>query len=117
MLEYLNVLIFGGLALIIGVAPMVLGYLCSPSNLHDAKQEAYECGFSPVGDARKPFDLRYYLVAILFILFDLETAFLFPWAVTFRELGWLGLLSMGLFLGVLTIGFFYEWRKGALTWQ
>ncbi len=118
MLEhYLPIVVFAGLAVMVGVVPMVLGYWLSPSDLHEAKQAPFECGFAPVGDANQPFDLRYYLVAILFILFDLETAFLFPWAVVFRSIGWLGIASMGVFLLVLTVGFIYEWKKGALTWQ
>ena len=118
MLEhYLPIVVFAGLAIVVGVVPMLLGYLLSPSNLYDAKQAPFECGFAPVGDANQPFDLRYYLVAILFIIFDLETAFLFPWAVVFRSLGWFGILSMAIFIMVLTVGFIYEWKKGALTWQ
>lgn len=82
-----------------------------------AKLSPYECGFDAEGDARMPFDVRFYLVAILFIVFDLETAFLFPWALVFRHLGWLGLVSMALFLGLLVVGFIYEWKKGALEWE
>ena len=82
-----------------------------------AKNSPYECGFGAFESAHIPFDVRFYLVAILFIIFDLETAFLVPWAVVFRTLGWFGLISMGLFLGILTIGFIYEWKKGGLDWE
>jgi NADH-quinone oxidoreductase subunit A len=98
------------------IAPM-LGYLLSPKHPDPEKLSTYECGFDPFGDSRSPFDVRVYLVAILFILFDLETAFLVPWAVVFRQLGLFGLISMGIFLVLLTVGFIYEWKKGALEWE
>lgn len=98
------------------IAPL-LGYLLGPKHPDEAKLSSYECGFPAFDDARSPFDVRYYLVAILFIIFDLETAFLVPWAVVFRDLGWFGLISMGIFLALLTVGFIYEWKKGALEWE
>src|SRR5215471_9071621 len=98
----------------LGLLVPTLGYLIGPKRPDPAKLSPYECGFDAFSDARMPFDVRYYLVAILFIIFDLETAFLVPWAVVFRKLGWFGLIVMGIFLGLLTVGFIYEWRKGAL---
>ena len=115
--QYLPVLLFILVGIAIGIIPQVLGYILGP-NLPDAeKNSPYECGFEAFEDARMKFDVRYYLVAILFILFDLEIAFLFPWAVSFGEIGWFGFWSMMVFLGVLTIGFIYEWKKGALEWE
>jgi len=118
MLEnYLPILIFlvigGGL----GVVAQLIGYILSPKKPYQEKNSPYECGFPAFDDARMPFDVRFYLVAILFIIFDLETAFLVPWAVVFRELGWFGMISMGIFLGILIVGFIYEWKKGALEWE
>lgn len=101
----------------VGVVAPVLGYILGPRRPNREKLSSYECGFEPFGDARLPFDVRYYLIAILFIIFDLETAFLVPWAVVFRQLGWFGMIVMGIFLGLLTIGFIYEWKKGALEWE
>ncbi len=101
----------------VGIIAPVLGYLLGPKKPNPEKNSAYECGFEPFNDARAPFDVRYYLVAILFIIFDLETAFLVPWAVVFRQLGWFGMAVMGLFLLLLTVGFIYEWKKGALEWE
>jgi NADH-quinone oxidoreductase subunit A len=100
-----------GLALLI--APFVIAY----KNPDPEKLSAYECGFNAFDDARMKFDVRFYLVAILFIIFDLEVAFLFPWAVSFGDIGWIGFWSMMVFLGVLTVGFIYEWKKGALEWE
>lgn len=118
MLEnYLPILIFLIIGGVVGCAAPTLGYLLSPKRPNPAKQSPYECGFEPFDDARIPFDVRYYLVAILFIIFDLETAFLIPWALVFRKLGWFGLASMGIFLGLLIVGFIYEWKKGALEWE
>lgn len=118
MLEnYLPVLIFIILGLGVGLIAPVIGYILSPKKPNPEKLSAYECGFDPFDDTRAPFDVRYYLVAILFIIFDLETAFLVPWAVIFRKLGWYGLSEMGIFLALLTIGFIYEWKKGALEWE
>ena len=118
MLEnYLPVLIFIGIGIIVGLVPIIIGSLISPKRPNAAKLSPYECGFNAFEDARLPFDVRYYLVAILFILFDLETAFLFPWAVVLRHIGWAGFASMLVFLALLTIGFIYEWKKGALEWE
>lgn len=115
--NYLPVLIFMLIGLGVGLVAPILGYLLSPKRPNPEKLSPYECGIEPFGDARTPFDVRYYLVAILFIIFDLETAFLVPWAVVFRQLGWSGMIAMGIFLGLLTIGFIYEWKKGALEWE
>lgn len=98
------------------IAPM-LGYLLGPKRPDPAKLSTYECGFDAFNDSRSPFDVRFYLVALLFIIFDLETAFLVPWSVVFRKTGWYGMSAMGIFLGLLTIGFIYEWKKGALEWE
>ncbi len=118
MLEgYLPILIFIVIALSIGVISMTLGRLLSPSRPDENKLSPYECGFEPLEDARMKFDVRYYLVAILFIIFDLEIAFLFPWAVVLKEIGMYGFVAMMIFLGVLVIGFIYEWKKGALEWD
>ena len=115
--NYLPVLLFIVVGAGVGLAPMVLGKLLGPSRPDPEKLSPYECGFEAFEDARMKFDVRYYLVAILFILFDLEIAFLFPWAVAFKGLGWFGFWSMMVFLGVLTVGFIYEWKKGALEWD
>ncbi len=115
--SYLPVLIFVGLSAVIGLALMVAPFLVAYRNPTPAKVSAYECGFEAFDDARMKFDVRFYLVAILFIIFDLEVAFLFPWAVAFRDVGWFGFWSMMAFLAVLTVGFVYEWRKGALEWD
>lgn len=118
MLEsYLPILIFMIIGGALGVIAPILGYLLSPKRPDPEKLSSYECGFDTFGDARMPFDVRFYLVAILFIIFDLETAFLVPWAVVFRQLGWFGMASMGIFLGILVVGFIYEWKKGALEWE
>lgn len=118
MLEnYFPILLFILVGLAVGVGPLVLSKLVSPSNPDFAKNSPYECGFEAFEDARMKFDVRYYLVAILFILFDLEIAFLFPWAVVLQEIGLFGFLAMMVFLGVLVIGFIYEWMKGALEWD
>lgn len=118
MLEnYLPVLMFMIVGGLLGVAVPVIGYLLGPKRPGREKNSPYECGFPPFDDARTPFDVRFYLVAILFIIFDLETAFLLPWAVIFRKTGWFGMCAMGIFLGLLTIGFIYEWKKGALEWE
>lgn len=105
------------IGLVVGLIAPTIGYLLSPKKPDPEKLSTYECGFDAFNDARSPFDVRYYLVAILFIIFDLETAFLVPWAVVFRTLGWFGMAAMGIFLGLLTIGFIYEWKKGALEWE
>ena len=115
--NYFPVLLFICVGLAIGVAPLVLGRLLGPHRPDSAKLSPYECGFEAFEDARMKFDVRYYLVAILFILFDLEIAFLFPWAVVLKEIGTFGFVSMMIFLAVLTVGFIYEWMKGALEWE
>lgn len=115
--DYLPLVIFIGVSLVIGMALLVSPFIVAYSRPDAEKLSAYECGFNAFDDARMKFDVRFYLVAILFIIFDLEVAFLFPWAVAFGDLGWFGFWSMMLFLGVLTVGFIYEWRKGALEWD
>lgn len=115
--NYLPILIFIIIGGLLGVVALVIGRLLGPKRPDPAKNSPYECGFPAFDDARLPFDVRFYLVAILFIIFDLETAFLVPWAVVFRQLGWFGLSVMGIFLGLLVIGFIYEWKKGALEWE
>ena len=115
--DYLPIVIFIGVALFIGLALLISPFLLAFSKPDPEKLSAYECGFNAFDDARMKFDVRFYLVAILFIIFDLEVAFLFPWAVTLGQIGVFGFWSMMVFLGVLTIGFIYEWRKGALDWD
>ena len=115
--EYLPILIFLVIALGLSVAMAVLPFVVSPSHPDKEKLSAYECGFEAFSDTRVQFDVRFYLVAILFIIFDLEVAFLFPWAVSLGSIGLYGFWSMMIFLGVLTIGFIYEWKKGALEWE
>ena len=115
--EYLPILIFLGLALALVCAMLVGSYIIARQNPNSEKLSPFECGFAPFDDARGQFDVRFYLVAILFIIFDLEVAFLFPWAVALGDIGLFGFWSMMLFLAVLTVGFIYEWRKGALEWE
>ena len=115
--SYLPVILFILIGVAVGVAPQVLGFLLGPRRPDQAKNSPYECGFEAFEDARMKFDVRYYLVAILFILFDLEIAFLFPWATVINDIGLPGFLSMMLFLAILTVGFVYEWMKGALEWE
>jgi NADH-quinone oxidoreductase subunit A len=115
--EYFPILLFIAVGLAVGVAPMVLGRLLGPHRPDPEKLSPYECGFEAFEDARMKFDVRYYLVAILFILFDLEIAFLFPWATVVNDIGLAGFLAMMLFLAILTVGFVYEWMKGALEWE
>lgn len=115
--NYLPVLIFIVIGLVAGTAFLVLGSVLAPSNPYAEKLNAYECGFEPFENARQKFDVRYYLVAILFILFDLEIAFMFPWAVVYKDLGVYGFWSMMIFLAILVVGFVYEWKKGALEWE
>lgn len=118
MLEnYFPVLMFIIIALLVGVVPLVLGFVLAPNKPDSEKLSPYECGFEAFEDARMKFDVRYYLVAILFILFDLEIAFLFPWAVVLDQIGLPGFLAMVVFLGILVVGFIYEWMKGALEWE
>lgn len=115
--NYLPILVFLAIGIVIGIVPLILGFILGPRRPDKEKNAPYECGFAPERDARAPFDVRFYLVAILFILFDLETAFLVPWAVVFRKLGWWPVIAMGMFVGLLVIGFLYEWKKGALEWE
>jgi NADH-quinone oxidoreductase subunit A len=115
--DYLPLVIFIAVSLGIGVALLVAPFVVAYSSPDPEKLSAYECGFNAFDDARMKFDVRFYLVSILFIIFDLEVAFLFPWAVAFKEVGLFGFWSMMAFLGVLTIGFIYEWKKGALEWD
>jgi NADH-quinone oxidoreductase subunit A len=119
--QYLPVLLFLLVGIGVGVAPMAIGWFLSTilgfQNPDPAKNAAYECGIDPFEDARMKFDVRYYLVAILFILFDLEIAFLFPWAVSLKEIGAPGFWSVMVFLAILVVGFVYEWKKGALDWE
>ncbi len=115
--EYLPILVFFGLAAVVSMVCIGLSFVVAKQNPDSEKLSAYECGFEAFGDARARFDVRFYLVAILFIIFDLEVAFLFPWAVALKEIGLFGFWSMMVFLGVLTVGFVYEWRKGALDWE
>ena len=120
LLEYLPILIFIGLAAVMGGALIVVPLAIAPSKPDPEKLSAYECGFPAFGDARMKFDVRFYLVSLLFIIFDLEVAFLFPWAITLTDMGAAGTFafwSMMVFLGVLTVGFIYEWKKGALEWE
>lgn len=117
LLEYLPVIIFLVLALGLCLALLLASKVLAPSNPDPEKLSAYECGFEAFDDARLKFDVRFYLVAILFIIFDLEVAFLFPWAVSLGEIGLFGFWSMVVFLAVLTVGFIYEWRSGALEWE
>ena len=115
--SYLPVVIFIAVAMVVGIALITAPFLIAYRNPDPEKLSAYECGFNAFDDARMKFDVRFYLVAILFIIFDLEVSFLFPWAVAFKQVGVFGFWSMMIFLGVLTIGFIYEWKKGALEWD
>ena len=115
--DYLSIIIFFFIALIISIGFILINLISSPSKPDPEKLSAYECGFDAFDDSRMEFDVRFYLVAILFIIFDLEIAFLFPWAITLGKTGVFGFWSMMIFLSVLTIGFIYEWKKGALEWE
>jgi NADH-quinone oxidoreductase subunit A len=115
--QYLPLVVFIGVALVIVLALLVIPFLVAYRQPDPEKLSAYECGFNAFDDARMKFDVRFYLVAILFIIFDLEVSFLFPWAVVFGRLGAFGFWSMMVFLGILTVGFIYEWKKGALEWD
>jgi len=117
LVEYLPILIFLGIAVGLTAAMVIASYIMAPQRPDSEKVSAYECGFEAFDDARSKFDVRFYLVAILFIVFDLEVTFLFPWATVLGEIGVFGFWSMVLFLGILTIGFIYEWKKGALEWE
>jgi len=115
--NYFPILLFILVGLGVGIASIAIGKVVAPNRPDSEKNSPYECGFEAFEDARMKFDVRYYLVAILFILFDLEIAFLFPWAVVIREIGLFGFVSMMVFLGILVVGFIYEWMKGALEWE
>jgi NADH-quinone oxidoreductase subunit A len=116
-IQYLPILVFLGLAFVVAGAAVGLSFIVAKQNPDPEKLSAYECGFPAFTDARAKFDVRFYLISILFIIFDLEIAFLFPWAVALGDIGLLGFWSMMLFLGILTVGFIYEWKKGALEWE
>ncbi len=115
--NYVPILVFIIVGIGVGLGLFTLGSLISPKKPDAAKLAPYECGFDAFEDARIPFDVRFYLVAILFIIFDLETAFLFPWAVVLHKIGWFGFFVMMAFLSLLIVGFIYEWKKGALEWE
>ena len=115
--DYLSIMLFLIIALSLSTGFILVNFLFSPKNPDPEKLSAYECGFEPFNDSRMEFDVRFYLVAILFIIFDLEIAFLFPWAVSLGNIGILGFFSMMIFLLILTVGFIYEWKKGALDWE
>ena len=115
--DYLSIILFLFIALGLSVGFVAINYIASPNNPDPEKLSAYECGFEAFDDSRMEFDVRFYLVAILFIIFDLEIAFLFPWAISLGNIGLMGFWSMMIFLAVLTIGFIYEWKKGALEWE
>ncbi len=115
--QYLPIFLFILVGLGVGIAPQVIGYILGPNRPYPAKNSPYECGFEAFEDARMKFDVRYYLVAILFILFDLEIAFLFPWAVSLKDIGALGFWAIMDFVAILVIGFVYMWKKGALDWE
>ena len=115
--EYLSIIVFILISIIISIGFVVINFAFSPNNPDPEKLSAYECGFEAFGNARSKFDVRFYLVAILFIIFDLEVAFLFPWAISLGSIGIFGFWSMMIFLLILTIGFIYEWKKGALEWE
>ena len=115
--DYLPIILFLIIALGLSLVFVAVNYIAAPKKPDPEKLSAYECGFEPFNDSRMEFDVRFYLVAILFIIFDLEIAFLFPWAISLGNIGLLGFWSMMLFLAILTIGFIYEWKKGALEWE
>ena len=117
LVEYFPILVFMGIAAVIALAMVGGSLLAARQKPYAEKLSAYECGFEAFDDARRRFDVRFYLVAILFIIFDLEVAFLFPWAISLGAIGMFGFWSMMIFLGVLTVGFVYEWKKGALEWE
>lgn len=117
MAEYFPILLFTGIALGLAGVMVAIPWVVNPSKYGKAKMSAYESGFEAFDTARRTFDVRFYLVAILFIVFDLEVAFLFPWAMVIEQISWFGFWSMMLFLFVLTVGFIYEWKKGALEWE
>tara|TARA_B100000686_G_C15922292_1_gene540172 strand:+ start:145 stop:513 length:369 start_codon:yes stop_codon:yes gene_type:complete len=115
--DYFPIILFLAIALLLSFGFIIINFLFSPKKPDPEKLSAYECGFEPFSDSRMEFDVRFYLVAILFIIFDLEIAFLFPWAISLGKIGLLGFVSMMIFLFILTVGFIYEWKKGALDWE
>ncbi|CEK11986.1 NADH dehydrogenase I subunit A [Legionella hackeliae] len=115
--QYLPILVFIVIGLVIGLVMLAAGSLLGKHNPDSVKNAPYECGFGVFESSHIPFDVRFYLVAILFIIFDLETAFFFPWALVLRKIGWFGFSAMMIFLGLLVIGFIYEWKRGALEWE
>ena len=115
--DYFTIILFLAIAIVLSIGFIIVNYICSPKKPDPEKLSAYECGFEPFNDSRMEFDVRFYLVAILFIIFDLEIAFLFPWAISLGKIGIFGFISMMIFLAILTIGFIYEWKKGALDWE
>ena len=115
--DYFTIILFLAIALSLSIGFILVNFVFSPKNPDPEKLSAYECGFDPFDDSRMEFDVRFYLVAILFIIFDLEIAFLFPWAISLGKIGIFGFVSMMIFLGILSIGFIYEWKKGALDWE
>jgi NADH-quinone oxidoreductase subunit A len=117
MLEYFPLAIYTIVVFIVTAVILLLNSLLSPKRIDVEKAMSYECGFDPFVDTRIPFDVGFYLVAILFLIFDIEVAFLFPWALGFRQLGWVGFWTMWVFMFILLVGFFYEWKKGALEWN
>ena len=117
LFEYLPIVLVLALAVVLGVGFLLAAWLIAPSDSNPEKVSAYECGFNAFDDARVKFDVRFYLVAILFIIFDLEVAFLFPMVISLKNIGWFGYWSIIVFLGILTVGFVYEWKKGALEWE
>jgi len=117
LVEYLPILLFLIISIIFSIGFLSFSFIVSPKNPSNEKLSPYECGFEPFDDARTKFDIRFYLVALLFIIFDLEVVFLFPWAISLENIGIFGYLSMMIFLIILTIGFIYEWKKGALEWE
>ena len=115
--DYFSIILFLIIAIILSFGFIVVNFIFSPKKPDPEKLSAYECGFEPFDDSRMEFDVRFYLVAILFIIFDLEIAFLFPWAISLGKIGFLGFITMMIFLVILTVGFIYEWKKGALDWE
>lgn len=115
--EYLPILLFLIVGLLMGIGPLIIGSVLAPSHPNSEKNSPYECGFEAFEDSRMRFDVRFYLVSILFIIFDLEIAFLFPWAIVLDTIGTQGLIAMAIFLLILVVGFIYEWQKGALEWE
>jgi NADH-quinone oxidoreductase subunit A len=115
--DYFSIILFLIIAFVLSCSFIIINFVLSPKKPDPEKLSAYECGFEPFNDSRMEFDIRFYLVAILFIIFDLEIAFLFPWAISLGKIGFLGFISMMIFLVILTVGFIYEWKKGALDWE